>query len=409
MTQLVRKTEDEAGALARLGFEELRGFTESIGTMERDIAGRAFGYVPLGQAHPVRARRRRQRRRRALGRRRRPRAAAPETPVGRRPRPERPLSATPPAASASRSLNGLVGDRLERDEQPARSSRSRCASTACRSCRSAPRWREAFPQATPRLVVFLHGLMETERGWRLGARQGREDYGTRLARDLGVTPVYVRYNSGRHISENGRSLADLLERVVAEWPVAGRGGRARRPLDGRARLPQRRAPRRAGGRWRGSSTSARWSRSARRTWARRSSRPSTRGVRRSAGCRRRACSAPSCAAAARASATSARARWSTRTGASATPRRCAPRRARRCRCSRAQRTASSRRPSRAARATRSAAWSATRSCWRRARRAASRTRKLGFEDEFGLHVGAPTTSRCSTIRRSTRSFRRGWR
>ena len=44
--------------------------------------------------------------------------------------------------------------------------------------------------------------------------------------------------------------------------------------------------------------------------------------------------------------------------------------------------------SRAARATRSAAWSATRSCWCRARRAESRTRKLGFEAEYGLHVGA---------------------
>ncbi len=29
----------------------------------------------------------------------------------------------------------------------------------------------------------------------------------------------VRYNSGRHISENGRSLADVLERVVEQWPV----------------------------------------------------------------------------------------------------------------------------------------------------------------------------------------------
>ena len=58
--------------------------------------------------------------------------------------------------------------------------------------------------------------MESERGWHLG---GREDYGSRLARDLGCTPVYVRYNSGRHISENGRSLSDLLGQVVAEWPV----------------------------------------------------------------------------------------------------------------------------------------------------------------------------------------------
>jgi pimeloyl-ACP methyl ester carboxylesterase len=31
--------------------------------------------------------------------------------------------------------------------------------------------------------------------------------------------VYVRYNSGRHVSENGRSLADLLGAVMEGWPA----------------------------------------------------------------------------------------------------------------------------------------------------------------------------------------------
>jgi pimeloyl-ACP methyl ester carboxylesterase len=74
----------------------------------------------------------------------------------------------------------------------------------------------AFPDAMPRIVVFVHGLMESEHAWRLG---GGPSYGARLARDLGCTPVYVRYNSGRHISRNGHALADLLEQVVASWPV----------------------------------------------------------------------------------------------------------------------------------------------------------------------------------------------
>jgi pimeloyl-ACP methyl ester carboxylesterase len=77
----------------------------------------------------------------------------------------------------------------------------------------------AYPQAGPRLVVFVHGLMGTELGWRLGARKGHASYGERLEDELGLTSVDVRYNSGRHISENGRSLADLLEALVAAWPV----------------------------------------------------------------------------------------------------------------------------------------------------------------------------------------------
>jgi pimeloyl-ACP methyl ester carboxylesterase len=47
---------------------------------------------------------------------------------------------------------------------------------------------------------------------------GREPYGPRLAREIGCTPVYVRYNSGRRISQNGRSLSELMEELVAVWP-----------------------------------------------------------------------------------------------------------------------------------------------------------------------------------------------
>jgi pimeloyl-ACP methyl ester carboxylesterase len=70
--------------------------------------------------------------------------------------------------------------------------------------------------ARPRLVVFVHGLMGTELTWRWGPEV---PYGERLAHDLDCTPLYVRYNTGRHISENGRSLAELLEELVRDWPV----------------------------------------------------------------------------------------------------------------------------------------------------------------------------------------------
>jgi pimeloyl-ACP methyl ester carboxylesterase len=48
---------------------------------------------------------------------------------------------------------------------------------------------------------------------------GGATYGEQLELDLGVSAVEVRYNSGRHISENGRSLAELLEALCAAWPV----------------------------------------------------------------------------------------------------------------------------------------------------------------------------------------------
>ena len=44
------------------------------------------------------------------------------------------------------------------------------------------------------------------------------DHGTALAADLGYTPLYLHYNTGEHISTNGRRLANLLESLVQEWP-----------------------------------------------------------------------------------------------------------------------------------------------------------------------------------------------
>ncbi|MGY2128615.1 lipase family alpha/beta hydrolase [Blastococcus sp. SYSU DS0617] len=82
--------------------------------------------------------------------------------------------------------------------------------------------RTAFPAASGGIVVFLHGLTETEDSWSYGAEKhhGRPDvtYGTLLQADLGLTPVYLRYNTGLHISDNGRALAALLEELVSAWP-----------------------------------------------------------------------------------------------------------------------------------------------------------------------------------------------
>jgi len=81
----------------------------------------------------------------------------------------------------------------------------------------------ALPDATGRVVVLVHGLGATEWSWCLNAAayygDPAENFGTRLARDLGMTPVFVRYNTGRHVSENGRTLAALLDGLVENYPV----------------------------------------------------------------------------------------------------------------------------------------------------------------------------------------------
>jgi len=117
-----------------------------------------------------------------------------------------PLHSTPAVAFALAVLNGFYGDRL----------------TAARSD-LAIELAIRDPLATrtnPRLAVFVHGLGETDEAWHgLPPNRARATYGERLREDLGFTTRHVRYNTGLHISENGRLLAKLLDQLASLWPT----------------------------------------------------------------------------------------------------------------------------------------------------------------------------------------------
>jgi pimeloyl-ACP methyl ester carboxylesterase len=133
-----------------------------------------------------------------------------------------PISATPSGSMALAALNGAVGDVLSAGGSPlalGMTVRQRGEDVSL----SADGLAAAFPDATRRLAIFVHGLVETEHAWRRPPLSGRRrpaqpSYGSRLRQDLGYTPVYVRYNTGLHISDNGRSLADLVAALHASWP-----------------------------------------------------------------------------------------------------------------------------------------------------------------------------------------------
>jgi pimeloyl-ACP methyl ester carboxylesterase len=211
---------DEASELVRLSFDELAGAFGGIHSFHGGIAARVFRWTgPASQPVRVVHDRVAETVYGGLAAATRGLGGAAANAVDRRPRwSGRVVSTTPQGAALIAALDGLIGDALEKR----RSSLQEPMSVRAHG-RPVPIERtelaRAFPAPTPRIVVFLHGLMETEYSWRLGARETGETYGTRLERDLGVTPVYVRYNSGRHISHNGCSLAELIEQLVAEWPV----------------------------------------------------------------------------------------------------------------------------------------------------------------------------------------------
>jgi pimeloyl-ACP methyl ester carboxylesterase len=133
------------------------------------------------------------------------------------------LAATPGGSLALAALNGLYGNHLtgrRSDLALGMDVRRDGAGVALTPEGLAA----AFPEATPRVAVFVHGLFETDEAWRLlplrGERAGRRTYGERLRDDLGFTPVHLRYNTGLRVSANGRELARLLDELVAGWPVA---------------------------------------------------------------------------------------------------------------------------------------------------------------------------------------------
>ncbi len=214
------ETVDELRSLARVGFRELSDGAAGLYGFHRAIAARAFAATGPGGA-PARA----------LHDAISPRAyagvagafrligAVADAGLGRRRVDDgRALSSSPRGALVVGALTGLIGDRLESERSDLHEPMA--ARLGGRAIALDPTaLRAAYPDATGRIVVFLHGLMESEFSWRAGAGPDGSTYGSRLREELGLTPVELRYNTGRHISHNGLELADLLEGLVAGWPV----------------------------------------------------------------------------------------------------------------------------------------------------------------------------------------------
>ncbi|HTP99213.1 MAG TPA: alpha/beta hydrolase [Casimicrobiaceae bacterium] len=112
------------------------------------------------------------------------------------------------------ALNGVLGDHLAETGNPlaiAMSVRKAGVPIAIARADLAA----AYAQPARKVAIFVHGLCMNDLAW---SRDGH-DHGAALARDLGFTPVYIHYNTGRPIVANGRELDALLESLVREWPA----------------------------------------------------------------------------------------------------------------------------------------------------------------------------------------------
>lgn len=134
--------------------------------------------------------------------------------------PRRSAAALPAPQKASFALSavsGFVGDYMARTRNPL-AIRLGFYQGGKRLALKSGSLREALPQASPRIAIFIHGLCGSEDTWQMYADAQQRPYAERLAADLGYTPLHVRYNSGLHISHNGLSLARQLNKLLAAYP-----------------------------------------------------------------------------------------------------------------------------------------------------------------------------------------------
>ena len=115
-------------------------------------------------------------------------------------------------------LNGVMGDHLAASGNPL------ATPMTLRHHGQALRW-DVEPRpthlagATGKVLLMIHGLCMNDLQWHTEKDGEVVDHSETIAATLGYTPVYVRYNSGLHVSENGRLLAQQLDDLVRSWPV----------------------------------------------------------------------------------------------------------------------------------------------------------------------------------------------
>ncbi|WP_162891107.1 triacylglycerol lipase [Aeromicrobium sp. A1-2] len=130
----------------------------------------------------------------------------------------RPIEQTRRGRLVVAAVNGLIGDELRMLDDP---QAIRMAVRHEGQDVPATAWplAEAFRAGTSHPVVFLHGLCENDESWSNGAKVHGTTYRERIVAETDGTPVMIRYNTGLHISENGKHLDALLQQLVAAWPV----------------------------------------------------------------------------------------------------------------------------------------------------------------------------------------------
>ncbi|MDZ7921961.1 alpha/beta hydrolase [Rhodoferax sp.] len=125
---------------------------------------------------------------------------------------------TPQREAVLAALNGVLGDRLAASGNPL-ATRMQLRHAGQALDWSNPATLPAKAAVGGKLLLVIHGLCMNDLQWTHTTATGEVCSHANALAGLGYTPVYVRYNTGLHTSENGALLAAELAQLVAHWPV----------------------------------------------------------------------------------------------------------------------------------------------------------------------------------------------
>ncbi|OQY05679.1 MAG: hypothetical protein B6I20_00635 [Bacteroidetes bacterium 4572_117] len=120
---------------------------------------------------------------------------------------------TPAREAVLSALNGVLGDYLTKKKNPLAISMKLKKNGKAITFEDNI-FSESIKKLNGKIVLLVHGSCMNDLQWN---RQGHE-HGIALANDFGYLPVYLHYNTGLHISENGREFANLLETFINKIP-----------------------------------------------------------------------------------------------------------------------------------------------------------------------------------------------
>lgn len=118
------------------------------------------------------------------------------------------------------ALNGVMGDYL------AESNNSLATSMTIRyqgkditpEMLPLPADREHGREDQQKILLMIHGLCMNDLQWQTMQNGQSFNHGEVVSKALDDLPIYLRYNTGKHISQNGRELAAKLEHWVTSQP-----------------------------------------------------------------------------------------------------------------------------------------------------------------------------------------------